>query len=121
MFRRQQHEKYLHSELICPYYTTFCVNTGLSLSVSIFSPKIFAPEKSFEHGHFPHSGNLLNYLFFFLNNLANKFDKNSVGLYRGDGLALFKSINGHCVDKIRKEFPQLFGEEDNTKRIIYRN
>ena len=64
MFRRQQREKYLHSGLVCPYYTTFCVNTGLTLSVSIFSPKIFAPGKSFEHGHFPHSGNLLNYLFF---------------------------------------------------------
>ena len=64
MFRRQQREKYLHSGLVCPYYTTFCVNTGLTLSVSIFSPKIFAPGKSFDHGHFPHSGNLLNYLFF---------------------------------------------------------
>ena len=60
-------------------------------------------------------------LVFFKNNLANKFDKNSVGLYRGDGLALFKNINGHRVDKIRKEFPHLFGEEDNTKGIIYRN
>ena len=31
---------------------------------------------------------------FFFNHLANKFDKNSVGLHRDDGLALFKSING---------------------------
>ena len=38
--------------------------------------------------------------FFFLNNLANKFDKNSVHLYRDDGLALFKNINGHRADKI---------------------
>ena len=41
---------------------------------------------------------------FLLNNLANKFDKNSVGLYRDDGLALFKNIIGHRVAKIRKEF-----------------
>ena len=27
---------------------------------------------------------------FLLNNLANKFEKNSVDLYRDDGLALFK-------------------------------
>ena len=44
---------------------------------------------------------------FLLNNLANKFEKNSVGLYRDDGLALFKNINGHRADKIRKEFHQL--------------
>ena len=37
---------------------------------------------------------------FLLNNLANKFDKNSVHLYRDDGLALFKNINGHRADKI---------------------
>ena len=37
---------------------------------------------------------------FLLNNLGNKFDKNSVGLYRDNGLALFKNINGHLVDKI---------------------
>ena len=42
-----------------------------------------------------------------LNNLANKFDKNSSGLYRDDGLALFKNINSYRADKIRKEFHQL--------------
>ena len=47
---------------------------------------------------------------FLLNNLANRFDKNSVGLYRDDGLALFENINGHCADKIRKESHQLFKE-----------
>ena len=38
---------------------------------------------------------------FLLNILTNKFDRNSIGLYRGDGLAIFKSINGHHADKIR--------------------
>ena len=47
---------------------------------------------------------------FLLNNLANRFDKNSVGLYRDDGLALFENINGYRADKIHKEFHQLFKE-----------
>ena len=37
------------------------------------------------------------------NNLANKFDKNSVGFYRDDGLSLLKNISGHRVDKTGKE------------------
>ena len=36
--------------------------------------------------------------------------KNSIGLYRGDGLALLKNINGHRSGKIRQEFHQLFKE-----------
>ena len=52
---------------------------------------------------------------FLLNNLGNKLDKNSVGLYRDDGLALIKNINGHRADKIRKQFYQLF------KWIVFRN
>ena len=63
---------------------------------------------------------------FFLNHLANKFDKNSVGLHRDDGLALFKNINGHRVDKIREEVHQLFKEnrlsleiEGNLKTVNY--
>ena len=63
---------------------------------------------------------------FFFNHLANKFDKNSVGLHRDDGLALFKSINGHRVDKIREEVHQLFKEnrlsleiECNLKTVNY--
>ena len=30
--------------------------------------------------------------------------------FRENGLALFKDINGHRTDKIRKEFHQLFKE-----------
>ena len=63
---------------------------------------------------------------FHLNNLTNKYDNNSVGLYRDDGLALFKNINGHRADKIRKEFHQLFKEnglsleiECNLKTVNY--
>ena len=46
---------------------------------------------------------------FLLNSLANKkFDKKCVGLYRDEGLAVFRNINGHHADKTRKEFYQLF-------------
>ena len=45
---------------------------------------------------------------FLFNSLANKFDKKCVGLYRDDGLAVFRNINGHHADKTRKEFCQLF-------------
>ena len=54
---------------------------------------------------------------FLLNNLANKFDKNSVGLYRDDGLALFENVNGHRADKIRKVFHQLFQENGLSLEI----
>ena len=60
---------------------------------------------------------------FLLNNWANKFDKNSVGLYRDDGLALFRNISVHRADKIRKGFHQLFNEngltECNLKTVNY--
>ena len=63
---------------------------------------------------------------FLLNNLAKKFDKNSVGLYRDDGLPLFQNINGHRTGKICKEFHQLFKEyglsleiECNLKTVNY--
>ena len=54
---------------------------------------------------------------FLLNNLANKFEKISVFLYRDDRLALFKNINGHRADKIRKEFHQLFKENGLSLEI----
>ena len=54
---------------------------------------------------------------FLLNNLANKFDKNSVGLYRDNGLALFKNINHHLADKIGKGFHQLFKENGLSLKI----
>ena len=64
--------------------------------------------------------------FFLLNNLANKIDKNSVGLYRDGGLTLFNIVNGNCADKIRKEFYQLSKEnglsletECNLKTVNY--
>ena len=45
---------------------------------------------------------------FHLYQISRKFNKNDIGLYRDDGLAVFKNINGHEADKIRKEFQEIF-------------
>ena len=63
---------------------------------------------------------------FLLNSLANKFDKNNVGLYRDDGLIFFKNVKGHRADKISKELDHLLKEngllleiECNPKTVNY--
>ena len=55
---------------------------------------------------------------FLLNNLANKFDKYSFGLYRDGGFVLFTNINRHCSHKIRKEFHQHFRENGLSLEIV---
>ena len=45
---------------------------------------------------------------FKLNELSKKFDKENIGLYRDDGLSVFKNHNGHQNDKIWKEMIDLF-------------
>ena len=55
-----------------------------------------------------------------LNNLANKFDKNCLGLYRIDGLVIFKNINDHSAAKIRKKVHQ-FHQLLFNWIIIFRN
>ena len=40
---------------------------------------------------------------FMLNEVSNKLDKDNIGLYRDDGLSVFKNYNGHQSDKVRKE------------------
>ena len=57
---------------------------------------------------------------FLLSDLGNKFDKNSFGLYRDDGVALFKNINVRRTDKIRKEFHQLCKENGLSLEIALR-
>ena len=36
------------------------------------------------------------------------FDKDNIGLYRDDGLSVFKNYNRHQNDKVRKEMIDLF-------------
>ena len=45
---------------------------------------------------------------FLLNNLSDAIDKTSVGLYRGDGLGVFKSHSGPESERKRKEIIKTF-------------
>ena len=45
---------------------------------------------------------------FILNHLSKKFGKESIGLYRDDGLALIKSKSARLADKTRKELHNIF-------------
>jgi len=63
---------------------------------------------------------------FLLSLLSEKFIKENIGLYRDDGLGIFRNINGHQADKIRKEFHKLFKQhglsleiECNLKTVNY--
>lgn len=47
---------------------------------------------------------------FLLPKSTNKCDKDSIGLYRDDGLTIFRNVKDHQPDKTRKEFSQLFKE-----------
>ena len=61
--RRQLREKYSHLVLVWPTLRQILTEYEDLLSqVSIFSPNVgkkFAPEKTSQHGHFPHSGQVL--------------------------------------------------------------
>ena len=48
---------------------------------------------------------------FMLNELSKKFDKDNIGLYRDDGLSVFKNNNGHQNDKVWKEMIDLFKQD----------
>ena len=45
---------------------------------------------------------------FMLNKISEKYDKNDIGLYRDDGLAVFKNISGPKSERIKKNFQSLF-------------
>ena len=40
--------------------------------------------------------------------LSEKFEKKNFGLYRDDGLAVFRNISGPQAEKIKKEFQRIF-------------
>ena len=44
---------------------------------------------------------------FMLNKISEKYDKNDLGLYRDDGLAVFKNISGPESERIKKNFQSL--------------
>ena len=45
---------------------------------------------------------------FILHEISKKYNKSNIGLYRDDGLAVFKNINGQKSEQIKKDFHKLF-------------
>ena len=50
-----------------------------------------------------------NYLLF---QLSKMYNKNDIGLYRDDGLAVFKNVSGQQAEKIKKDIQKLFKENN---------
>ena len=48
---------------------------------------------------------------FLLNLLSEKYTKENLGLYRDDGLAVFKNISGPQNERIKKDFQKVFKEK----------
>ena len=44
--------------------------------------------------------------------LSKHINKNHIGLYRDDGLAILKSTSGPAAEKLKKKFQKLFKEKD---------
>jgi len=53
---------------------------------------------------------------FLLHLITRSYDKNNVGLYRDDGLAVFKNANGQQCERIKKNLQKLF--KNNGLEII---
>ena len=49
--------------------------------------------------------------------LSLKYNKNNIGLYRDDGLAVFKNISGPQAEKIKKHFQNIF-RKNNLNIIV---
>ena len=63
---------------------------------------------------------------FLLNKLFLKYNKNEIGLYRDDSLAIFKNISGPKSEKTKKNIQKLFKENQldiviqcNMKAVNY--
>ena len=53
-----------------------------------------------------------NFLFY---QLSKNYNKKDIGLYRDDGLAIFKNVSGSTAEKIKKDIQKLF--KDNHLNI----
>ena len=49
---------------------------------------------------------------FIIYQLSLKYNKNNIGLYRNDGLAVFKNVSGPQAEKIKKHFQNIFRKND---------
>ena len=63
---------------------------------------------------------------FLLYKLSLKYNKNNIGIYRDDGLAIFKNISGPKSEKVKKDIQKLFKENEldiiiqcNMKTVNY--
>ena len=63
---------------------------------------------------------------FILNDLANKYGENNIGLYRDDGFAIFRNTTGSQAERTRKEIIRHFKEhglkitiQSNLKSVDY--
>ena len=54
---------------------------------------------------------------FILNQLYNEYGQSNIGLYRDDGLAVFRNINSSQADRIRKKFHKIFKNNNLTIEI----
>ena len=45
---------------------------------------------------------------FLLSLLKDKYNSEEMGLYKDDGLAVFKNVNGTQAEKIKKDFQNIF-------------
>ena len=63
---------------------------------------------------------------FLLDKISEKYEKNSIGLYRDDGLSVFKNKSGTQLERIKKNFQKTFKDfgleivaESNLKIVNY--
>ena len=49
---------------------------------------------------------------FLLHQLSNKYNKKDIGLYRDDGLAVYKNKSGPQAERIKKDFQNIFRNND---------
>ena len=54
---------------------------------------------------------------YILSLLISKCNKEGIGLYRDDGLAVFKNISGPHSEKIKKDFQAIFNENSLKIKI----
>ena len=47
---------------------------------------------------------------YILHNLTTAFPNGNIGLYRDDGLAVFRNTSTRTLDRVRKDFCKILGE-----------
>ena len=63
---------------------------------------------------------------YILRKLTSAYPNGNIGLYRDDGLAVFKNMSARSLDKMRKDFSKIIGElglqitaQSNLKIVNY--